>query len=72
MKNWFIPVAVVGLSGLGLMVASERGRQKLIRAFDHLVAHGDPIGEFNHFLDDQLSSIQKALDSLAAALEEQA
>jgi len=72
MKNWFIPVAVVGLSGLGLVVASERGRAKLRHAFDRLVEHGDPLGEFNHFLDDQLTAIQKALDSLAEALEEQA
>jgi len=72
MKNWFIPVALVGLSGLGLMVASERGREKLRRGFDRLVEHGNPIGEFNNFLDDQLTSIQRALDSLAAALEEQA
>ena len=72
MKNWFIPVALVGLSGLGLMVASERGREKLRRGFDRLVEHGDPFGEFNNFLYDQLTSIQRALDSLAAALEEQA
>jgi hypothetical protein len=72
MKNWFIPVAVVGLSGLGLMVASERGRQKLLHAFDRLVEHGDPLGEFNNLLDDQLTAIQRTLDNLAAALEEQA
>ncbi len=72
MKNWFIPIAVVGLSGLGLVVASERGREKLRHAFDRLVEHGDPLGEFNNFLDDQLTSIQRALDNLAAALEEQA
>jgi hypothetical protein len=70
MKNWFIPVAVVGLSGLGIMVASERGREKLRYAFDRLVEHGDPLGEFNNFLDDQLTSIQRALDNLAAALED--
>lgn len=70
MKNWFIPVAVVGLSGLGIMVASERGREKLRYAFDRLVEHGDPLGEFNNFLDDQLTAIQRALDNLAAALED--
>jgi hypothetical protein len=60
------------LSGLGLMVASERGREKLRRGFDRLVEHGDPLGEFNNFLDDQLTAIQRTLDHLAAALEEQA
>ena len=69
MKNWFIPFAVVGLSGLGIIVASEQGRKKLLYAFDRLVENGDPLGEFNNFLDDQLTSIQRALDNLAAALE---
>jgi hypothetical protein len=54
------------------MVASQRGREKLRHAFDRLAEHGDPLGEFNNFLDDQLTAIQRTLDHLAAALEEQA
>ncbi len=70
MKNWLIPVAVLGVSGLGLLFASERGREQVRGFFDRLLEHGDPLGEFNKFVDEQLSVIQRTLDSLAAALEE--
>jgi hypothetical protein len=70
MKNWFIPIAVLGVSGLGLLFASERGREQVRAFFERLVEHGDPLGEFNKFVDEQLTAIQHALDSLAEALEE--
>jgi hypothetical protein len=70
MKNWLIPVAVLGVSGLGLLFASERGREQVRGLFDRLLEHGDPLREFNKFVDEQLSVIQRTLDSLAAALEE--
>lgn len=70
MKNWLFPVAVLGLSGLGLICASERGREQLSSLFNRLVAHGDPVGEFGKVIDEQLDSIQRALDGLARALGE--
>ncbi len=70
MKNWFLPVTVLGLSGLGLLFASERGRERVRRAFDQLFEHGDPLGEFNKFCEEQLQTIQRNLDRLAEALEE--
>lgn len=69
MKNWLIPIAVLGVSGLGLLCASERGREQVRNLFDRLLEHGDPLSEFNKFVDDQLTAIQNALDSLAQALE---
>lgn len=63
-----IPVTVLGLSGLGLFCASERGRVQMRALFDRVVRHGDPLGEF---LEVQLAAIQRTLDDLAEALEEQ-
>lgn len=70
MKNWLIPVTVLGVSGLGLLFASERGREQVREFFDRLMEHGDPLSEFNKFVDEQLTVIQRTLDRLAAALEE--
>lgn len=70
MKNWLLPIAVLGVSGLGLVCATEGGREQLRAFFDRLSKHGDPLGEFNKFLDDQLNAIQRTLDTLAEALEE--
>lgn len=69
-KNWFLPVTVLGLSGLGLLFASERGRQRMREAFDKLVEHGDPLSEFNKFCEEQLETIQRSLDRLSEALED--
>ncbi len=71
MRNWLVPVTLVGLSGLALFFASERGRAKARAFFEGVARHGGPLGEFNRFLDDQLATIQRALDELADALEEQ-
>ena len=69
MKNWFLPVTVLGLSGLGLLFASEHGRERLRHALDKLMEHGDPLGEFNKFCEDQLETIQRNLDRISEALE---
>jgi hypothetical protein len=71
MRNWFVPLAVLGLSGLGLVCASERGRDRLRSLFERVATEGNPIGEVNKFLDEQLNAIQDTLDRLANALEEQ-
>lgn len=65
-------MAVLGLSGLGLLCVSQPGQAKLEEFFERLAAEGDPLGEFNRFLDDQLTAIQRTLDHLAQALEQQA
>jgi hypothetical protein len=70
MRNWLFPAAVVGLSGLGLLFASESGRERLHNFVERLLEHGDPLGEFSKFVDEQLDAIQTALDSVAAALEQ--
>ncbi len=71
MKNWLIPLTVLGLSGLALFYASDRGRTQLKAVFNRVARDGDPLGDFNRFLDDQLDAIQRTLDDLSDALEEQ-
>jgi hypothetical protein len=70
MKNWFLPIAVLGISGVGLVCSTERGREQMRNMLNRWLEHGDPLGEFNHFLEDRLGEIQQALDSLSEALEE--
>jgi hypothetical protein len=71
MKNWFAPLALLGLSGLGLLVASERGRRQLRAFVERMGRNGDPLGEFNDFLDGQLQAIQDTLDHLAEAMNDE-
>jgi hypothetical protein len=71
MKNWLLPVAVLGVSGIGLLCASERGRAQLRQFFDRLARSEDPLGEFHQAIETQLDSIQRALDHLSEALQAQ-
>jgi len=70
MKNWYLPATLLGLTGLALIFASERGRERVRRFVDDFMEHGDPIGEFGKFCEDQLETIQESLDRLSEALEE--
>jgi hypothetical protein len=70
-KSWWIPATVLGLSGLALYYATDRGRAQVKDFLQRVARDGDPLGEFNRFLDDQLDAIQRALDDLSDTLEEQ-
>jgi hypothetical protein len=69
MRNWLLPVIVLGVSGVGLVFASDRARKKVHSFFDRVSKAPDPLGEFNRALDQQLANIQRTLDQLSDALE---
>ena len=60
MRNWLAPLSVLGLSALGLAVASERGQERLRGLVESLGRNGDPLGEVNKFFEVQLHTIQHA------------
>jgi hypothetical protein len=70
-KSWWIPATVLGLSGLALYYSTDRGRAQVKGFLQRVARDGDPLGEFNRFLDDQLDAIQRALDDLSDTIEEQ-
>jgi hypothetical protein len=70
MKNWYLPVLVLGLSGVGLLCATEKGRERLLAIFDRMAKSEDPLGDFNRALEAQVENIQNALDRLSQALEQ--
>lgn len=69
MKNWLLPIAVLGVSGLGLVFASNRGRQQLRQLFDRQTGSQDPFGAFGQVLERELEQIQEVLDQLSETLE---
>lgn len=71
MKNWLAPLAILGLSGLGLACASTRVQARLRDLCYELAQTTDPFGELNKFFDEQLNNIQRTLDRLSESLEEQ-
>jgi len=68
MKNWFLPATLLGLSGVALVFASEKGRERVRHFLDDLMEHGDPLSEFNKFCEDQLETIQSEITEGTSAL----
>ncbi len=69
MKNWLVPITVLGVSTLGLLFASERGRAQMKALLHQLANAKDPLGEFNHKVEQELDHIQEMLDQLSQALK---
>jgi len=71
MKNWLLPAIVLGVSGVGLVFATEKGREQLRGLFDRISKSDNPLRTFNQAFEEQLDTIQHALDRLSQALEGQ-
>lgn len=69
MKNWFLPMTVLGVSTLGLVFASERGRAQLRSVLHQLATAEDPLREFNQAVEQELDHIQQTLEQLSRALK---
>ena len=73
MRNWMLPLAVLVISGLGLAIVSERGRQTMLTLFDavaeSVTESKDSFVDFGQGMDLQLAHIQRTLDHLSQALE---
>lgn len=69
MKNWYLPVVVLGVSGIGLLFATEKGRERVLAFFDRMAKAENPLGTFNQAFEEQLDNIQSALDRLSQALD---
>src|SRR5258708_37071514 len=51
MKNWLLPFIVVGVSGVGLACASDRGRAKVHSFFERVSHAQTPMAQFKNALD---------------------
>ncbi len=69
MKNWYLPVVVLGLSGVGLLFATEKGRERVLAFFERVAKSENPLGTFNQAFEEQLENIQSALDRVSQALD---
>lgn len=69
MKNWLLPIAVLGVSGIGLLFASERGRTRVRQLVHSMVESEEPLADFSRAIEGQLQYIQQTLDQLSEVLE---
>jgi len=69
MRRWYVPLAVLGLGGLGLLVLTERGRRSLRWAAERMDQAPDAFAEWNDAAQRELERIQSALNRVATSLE---
>ena len=74
MKKWFLPITVIGLSGLGVLFGTEKGRAQMMKMqrvrglADELSTAPQRLSQLNESLDDELASIQSSLNEVARRL----
>jgi hypothetical protein len=69
MRKWYVPVTVIGLSGLGLLVMSNRGRNAVRWVFENMHRAPGRLLEWNETAQRELDHIQTALNRVAQSLE---
>jgi len=67
-RRWTIPLAFLGLGGLGAMLLSERG-QKLLRSMaERLGATPGQLAVWNHSAQEELDHIEQEVEELEHSL----
>jgi hypothetical protein len=69
MRKWYVPATVVGLSGLGALLFTERGRAGLRWMLENLQRAPDRLLEWNDSAQHELERIQTSLNRVASTLE---
>jgi hypothetical protein len=69
MRRWYVPLTVLGLSGIGAFLLSERGRSAMRGIFQGFREAPDRWLEWNDSLDSELERIQRALNQIAESLD---
>jgi len=69
MNKWFLPLAVFGLGGLGLLALSDRGIEMLEAAARKLRQAPDSFLDWNDAAQSELDRLQQALERVAENLQ---
>lgn len=68
MNKWFLPLAVFGVGGLGLLALSDRGIELLESAANRLRRAPEAILDWNDAAQSELDKIEAALSRVAETL----
>ncbi len=68
MRRWYVPLTVLGLSSIGVVLLSERGRSAVRALFRDFGRASNRLLVWNDGLQDELDGIQAMLDRIAESL----
>ena len=68
-KKWFVPEALMGVGGMGLLLLSDRGRTAMRWARSRFQSAPEQLQDWNERAQQEMARIQEQLDELASRLE---
>ncbi|MBI2683304.1 MAG: hypothetical protein HYX26_08850 [Acidobacteriales bacterium] len=68
MRKWFVPITVLGLSGLGVLLSTEKGRETARRLKQYVSDTPEHLSGLNDAVERELANLQQSVDSVAARL----
>jgi len=68
MRKWYVPVTVIGISGIGMFLLTDRGRKAIRWALENIHRAPDALLEWNEAAQRELDRIQTALNRVAESL----
>jgi len=69
MRRWYLPLTLIGLSGIGALLLTERGRSVLSRTLERFWDAPEDLLDWDGSLESELDRIQAALDGIAESLD---
>ena len=69
MRKWYVPMAVVGVGGLGALLLTYAGRRRLAWLWDNAHRTPETLLQWNEAAQRELDRIEEALNRVAQSLE---
>ena len=68
-RRWYMPLALLGVGGLGAFLLTDRGRQAIRWMMENIEHHQRKFSEWNDAAERELDRLEEALDRVAASIE---
>jgi len=69
MRRWYLPLTVIGLSGIGAFLLTERGRTVMHKLLEKFWQAPNRLLDWNGDLENEVDRIQQALDRIAETID---
>jgi len=69
MRKWYLPLTIAGISGLGILLLSESGKELLQWVRRNFRISSEGLLEWNETAESELERIRAALSALADSLQ---
>lgn len=69
MRNWYLPLTVLGVAGLAALALSERGRESVRRVLGRMEEAPEPFRGWNDAAQRDLESLREALARLSDTVQ---